>query len=83
MLTVMGLVVPVLYFGAMSDAAAYCIHNSTDTHISVEQMHGGTATPFKKFKKDIKPGAKSCCNWGTHDCNTKGGKSASATWSKN
>jgi len=74
MLTVMGLVLPVLYFGSAGEAAAFCIHNWTDQWIRVEQVHGGTHVPFKKFTIGIKPGHKSCCNWQTHDCNTEGKK---------
>ena len=75
-LTVMGLVLPVLYFGSVSDAAAFCIHNWTDTVIGAKQVHGGTDFPFKRFNHHIDPGEKSCCNWDTHDCNTQGGRGA-------
>lgn len=76
MLVVMGLALPVLYFGSANEAAAYCIHNWTDTEVKVGQSHGGTSMPFKGFVKSIKPGEKACCSWQTHDCNTKGTKHA-------
>jgi len=72
MLAVMALALPVLYFGSASEAGAFCIHNWTDTEIAVKQVHGGTSIPFKGFSKTIKAGEKACCNWRTHDCNTKG-----------
>ena len=76
MLTVMGLVLPALYFGPTNEAAAFCIHNWTDTVIAVEQVHGGTHIPFKKFYEYINIGEKKCCNWKTHDCNTQGDRHA-------
>jgi len=76
MLPVMGLVLPVLYFGSAGEATAFCIHNWTDTEIVAKQVHGGTSVPFKRYQEYIEPGKKSCCNWDTHDCNTEGGRHA-------
>ena len=75
-LAVVGLVLPALYFGTAGEAAAFCIHNWTDTEIAVKQVRGGTSMPFKGFSKSLKPGKKACCNWQTHDCNTKGTRHA-------
>ncbi len=50
---------------------AFCIYNHTDTTIHVKQIYGGKGWPYR-FKADLDPGEKACCNWKNKDCNTGG-----------
>lgn len=69
-LLVMSLVLPAVYFGSVTEAAAYCIYNHTDRTIVVNQTYGGSE--LRSFSVTIKPGKDACCNWKTSDCNSEG-----------